>query len=372
MNKLHLHLSVFLLATCLGSHYTFSQTLTGDANDDGIVDNLDILYIGYAYGSVGPARTEERTDTAPAAIALYWEQAFPDSLNYAYADATGNGIVDEEDFAAVFQNYGQTVDGTLPARQYLEGAKGIDPQLSFGTPQIFIPITAGTELTIPINLGSAEVPVQGFNGVAFTIEYDTNAIREVKLDFSDSWIAAPDASFTFQNVNPFHSNNLDVASTRLGQDILAGHGKIGRLSVVIEHDLIDFLQGRLDSANTIIKFKDLTLVDNDFNKVAVTADSIQFKIYSPQIVSTVNRRWQRIIKVAPSPAIMEFHITSPIPFYQVEVFTATGRLVWADRLPSGARQIDVPCSQLPAATYLVRLMTDRGPVIKKVVVAGKS
>ena len=371
MKRLHLHVFSLLLALCLAPHFGYTQVLPGDANDDGVVDNLDILYIGYAFGSVGPARHEERTDGAPAAVALYWEQAFPDSLNYAYADATGNGLVDEEDFAAVFQNYGRSRDGIQPARHFEEGILDIDPQLSFGTPQIFIPVTAGTELTIPISLGTANLPVSSFNGIAFTIEYDTNAISDIQLDFSDSWIATPNESFTFQNTAPLQSHNLDVASTRLGQDLLAGHGKIGHLSVVIEHDLIDFLKGRLDSANTILKFKNLVLVDNDFNKVRVTGDSIQFKIYSPQIVSTVNRRWQRSITLAPSPAREDFHIKSPIPFYQVELLTSTGQPVWAHRNTGGQKMIRIPCDHLAAATYLVRLLTDRGPVVKKVVVAGK-
>ncbi len=367
--KIFLKIVVCVASTFFfGTTHTFSQVFLGDANNDGIVNNVDILYIGYAFGSLGPARVEERNDGPATAIALAWEQNFPDSLNYIYADTDGNGLIEGEDFATVFQNYGNRSEDYVPKNDESSGVDGFDPQLSFGIPELIFPITAGSQINIPINLGSTDLPISSFNGIAFTIEYDPTAISDIKLDFSDSWIAAPNESFTFQKIPEQQTNNLDVASTRLGPDVLAGQGQIGSLSVVVEQDLIDFLKGRLDSAMTIIKFKKLTMVDNDFNKVPITGDSIEFKIYDPQLVSTIHNAWHHSIDVFPTPATDEVNLKSPIEFYQLELISAAGVQLMSRSFPHGRKQLRLPCSHLTPATYLLRLRTERGLVVKRLMV----
>ena len=80
-----------------------AQVYPGDANNDGIVSNLDILYIGYAYGAIGPIRPSAGTDFSEEAIVLPWSAQFPnpDSTNYAFADADGSGQIDFQDFLIV-------------------------------------------------------------------------------------------------------------------------------------------------------------------------------------------------------------------------------------------------------------------------------
>ncbi|MFM9949281.1 MAG: hypothetical protein ACKV1O_15180, partial [Saprospiraceae bacterium] len=93
MNKLNIILITLALLAC--AQLAGAQTLhPGDADDNGEVNQYDLLYIGYAYGTVGPMRLEDDTEFSPQAIPLLWTQTFPNGLNYAYADANGNGVVD--------------------------------------------------------------------------------------------------------------------------------------------------------------------------------------------------------------------------------------------------------------------------------------
>jgi len=84
------------------------QVFPGDADRNGQVNHEDILYIGYAYGTVGPARVEPGIETMEAPLALQWAEAFPNGENFAFADANGDGTVGINDMLAVFTNYGFT------------------------------------------------------------------------------------------------------------------------------------------------------------------------------------------------------------------------------------------------------------------------
>ena len=66
----------------------------GDINNNGTVNNVDLLYWGIAQGSAGLPRDEEGTDWGAYSIDDLWGQTFSNGLDYAYADCDGNGFVE--------------------------------------------------------------------------------------------------------------------------------------------------------------------------------------------------------------------------------------------------------------------------------------
>lgn len=80
----------------------------GDANNDGIVDERDVLPIGIFYGLTGSARSGG-SQWAPDTISLlFWED-----VRAAFADCNGDGVVDENDVLVIGQNWHLRHDGSF-------------------------------------------------------------------------------------------------------------------------------------------------------------------------------------------------------------------------------------------------------------------
>ena len=89
---------------CLGPEV--SSVWPGDANQDNIVNFVDLLNIGVAFGNKGPARND-RTGIWQLTPAADWSQRFATGQNFKHADANGDGSVDEEDIKILKSNYGK-------------------------------------------------------------------------------------------------------------------------------------------------------------------------------------------------------------------------------------------------------------------------
>lgn len=76
----------------------------GDANYDLTVDMNDLLYIGWAYGSTGIARTLASNNWV-AQPSTNWAQITPYGTDYKHADCDGDGIIGLGDTLALVTNY---------------------------------------------------------------------------------------------------------------------------------------------------------------------------------------------------------------------------------------------------------------------------
>jgi hypothetical protein len=93
--------------------YTGVGVFPGDANDDGIVDERDILPMGLYWGNEGPSRPDSGDvswDIKPAHVYTSGSRWTP--LASVYADADGSGQVDANDICGVTNNWAkQTASG---------------------------------------------------------------------------------------------------------------------------------------------------------------------------------------------------------------------------------------------------------------------
>lgn len=90
--------------------YTGVAVFPGDANDDGIVDERDILPMGLYWGNEGPSRPDSGDvswDTKPAHVYASGKRWTP--LVSVYVDADGSGKVDANDICGVTSNWAQQV-----------------------------------------------------------------------------------------------------------------------------------------------------------------------------------------------------------------------------------------------------------------------
>lgn len=152
----------------------------GDTNADGIVDHTDLLNIGLAYGAIGPARTTP-VDFFTLIEAQPWPQNLLDDTNFANIDADGNGTIDEDDVATLNDFYGQKAPGLWNPDSGTSTGRSTNPALYLGGVDT---INAGELTTLPIYLGDDDNWTEGGNGLAFTLEFNTNEIDAASLTIS--------------------------------------------------------------------------------------------------------------------------------------------------------------------------------------------
>ncbi|MCD6310644.1 MAG: hypothetical protein J7M18_08000, partial [Candidatus Eremiobacteraeota bacterium] len=90
-----------------GSEPVMVDVWPGDLNNDGEVDVFDILNVGAYWEKNGYSRYPAEI-TWSAQPARRW----PD-INSTYADADGNGIINEDDITVIKENYGKSHELTL-------------------------------------------------------------------------------------------------------------------------------------------------------------------------------------------------------------------------------------------------------------------
>ena len=136
----------------------------GDANNDGVANNFDILAIGLGFGNSGTMRFNATNDWYPQPSAD-WAQDIStfttndegltfDSItvNSKYADCNGNGVVEGTDVEVINQNYGLT-----HAKNSEKQAAADAPAITFALPE---QIPANTWITVDVLLGSEEQPAE--------------------------------------------------------------------------------------------------------------------------------------------------------------------------------------------------------------------
>lgn len=344
-----------------------AQVYPGDANNDGIVSNLDILYIGYAYGAIGPIRPSAGTDFSEEAIVLPWSAQFPnpDSTNYAFADADGSGQIDFQDFLIVLRNYGlKRINPQPPV--FLEGRPGFDPVLRFGAHAAPSPLTEGSAIEIPVFLeGVFGDSLINANGLAFSIEYDHLVFKEIKLDFSESWIGQDSAAFQFQFPNVSNLNRLDAAITRFGQNPVTGKGLIGKFRAVIEDDLIGLREH--DSLAVQIDIKFIKLKDGAFREIPVVGDKTTITIYDQNsIVPVEELPDNQSILIFPNPVFdRRVQIISTVPMLKIECYNLQGQIIGYQSF-NKENSIQYLLPPNASSILFLKVYTKHGFIIKKI------
>ncbi|MEZ4921431.1 MAG: hypothetical protein R2792_20215, partial [Saprospiraceae bacterium] len=208
----------------------------GDANNNGVVNNVDVLYIGMAHGFIGPARDSSLGNFPFEPVsAEAWPFTFDNGVNYAHADCDGDGYIHYlYDLFPILFNYNQSNPIFSNPETFNPGIPGIDPPIFFDTTNIPAAINGTQIISLPIVLGTEDQPVDDLYGIAFSIITDGEfaPATEVEIDLSDPSWANTDGDNFYMYV-PIDENRIDVAWTRTDQNMKSGFGPIGRADFII-------------------------------------------------------------------------------------------------------------------------------------------
>ncbi len=344
-----------------------AQVWPGDVNDNGIVNNIDLLYMGEAFFTFGPPRApgEQGPDWEEKTIDMPWPEDFPNGVNHAFADCDGDGFVVDD--YVIEQNYGLT-HGTVIPDDFTTGTQGNDPPL-FAEAAVASMFESSLAF-LRINLGTPALTVSDMQGIAFTIRFDPDIFTDISAEFfPGEWIET-DASDVLVVVNEDEDEGtIDVALRRIGNDTggLSGFGEVALFFIVIEDNVV----GMSDpSIETPISIEKVRLLDEDFNETPVYADTTLITILNDDPVTSTTEAEENAISIYPHPASSFLMVESPQGNIRaIEVTSLSGKLLLTQDYGFGQRTARLDTSGLPAGLHAIKVLTDdRGWLVKKITI----
>lgn len=244
----------------------------GDANDNGIVNHNDLLFLGRHYGLQGPPRDSISINWT-AHETPKWLFPIPGRIDPAHADCNGDGTVDLIDVMTIETNYGLD-NGFITADSSSISNLAIDPPLAFSFASDSL--ASGSTDTVWIELGSPALPIDSLLGFAATITYDTSLIDTAYIYFGDSWLGTPNQDLVF--LEKYEPGNLAIAATRTDRtNVYQGQGRIGGVVIVMH----DNLKTHAPAGSLQFDFPQALCMDSSGNVVPVFPMTGSIPVFEP-------------------------------------------------------------------------------------------
>ncbi len=194
----------------------------GDADNNTIVDNNDILPIGLYYGQTGIPRASI-SNLWQADSCTNWGINENNGTDMKHADCNGDGIIDVNDTLAISQNFNLThfipVNNTNNNQRTATDLYFITNGSSFN---------AGDWVDAELWLGSSTNFINNLYGIAFNINYDASLVQAgtESITYPASWLGAPGTNAIKISKVDATANIAYGALTRIDHSDVSGYGKI--------------------------------------------------------------------------------------------------------------------------------------------------
>lgn len=331
----------------------------GDANGDGTANNLDLLLIGRAYGTQGLTRPNPHFNWIGQA-APSWAHSFSSGVNYAHVDAAGDGEIDAYDIQGIRQNY------VLPQ----QSSGGSVSSVSGVSLYIDVPssnFSPGDTIVSSIMLGTTAFPADSIYGIAFSIVYDHTLVDSgsARLEFSDSWLGDVEVDMEALGQDFADADQIDGGITRIDHVERTGSGKIA--DIIITVDDIAGKNSGIEMLN--IKIQRVWLIREDGSTIDVNASVAQVAV----ITSTENplSNLADQVRVFPNPAsehiMIEINQEDLATETVIELLSPSGQIL-ERREVKGRKEIEYNVGHLSRGFYLLRIVSPRGYVNKKLII----
>jgi hypothetical protein len=303
----------FNLTSCAQPSYcTANCVYPGDANNNGVDNDFDILEMGLKYGASANTRSQ---------IGDHWMPHTPPSpITNAYVDANGDNTINALDLIVNRDNWQETHSLYTGA---VEGFNTLGTDLSFerfyvnsGFPA-FPPTDTIVELNryavLDVNFGDSLQNIADVHGVTFRVNYDESVLileeRSTpilgigKTELANGWLGDDGA--------PVHSRmmledgRIHYVGTRLNQVNYTGSGNIGRLIFKIDPNTAM----NASTMSTQVCFEDFKAIRADGSTIAIGAACATILYKDPNYTSI--RTVQAIapaISIYPNPTNYQLNI----------------------------------------------------------------
>lgn len=335
------------------------DTWPGDANNDSLVDNTDLLPIGLHYGQTGLNRSTI-SNVWQAWPSTDWGVAQSNGQDIKQADCNGDGTIDDNDTLAININFSLTHTFTQTSNDVRE----LIPSIYFVTSSSsYLP---GDWVDAELWLGTSVVPVSNLYGIAFNINYDPSLVQAgtESLTYPSSWLGIPGTNAIKISKIDVPSNTAYGAESRINQLNADGYGKIANFKFQLKNTIVSS-----DSMN--LSFSYYNAIDSAGNPVSFNASP--FVINIP--VGLNDFEIENGISIFPNPYATQTQISYVLNKKSdviIEVYNAVGQkletLVNENQIP-GEHIYSYSAKQkgYDAGVYFVKINIEGKIAVKKIV-----
>ncbi len=331
---------------------------TGDVNGDGLVNNKDLLPLGYLMGFEGESR-------AGASLEWYgqfsgdWNNPFTGSkTDVKHADTDGSGVVTHEDTLALSLFYGQqhNLIPSIPPT-----SKNFPFQLKLLTPNPQV----GDLVRVEVSLGTTAVPALDVYGFTFDVSLSPGIVDSaLRMTFYDnSWLNL-NAPSLWMTKNP-KPGRLESAFTRTGGTSANGNGVIGECDFII----IDIIDGAKPGKHTIdnnflITVNAPTFMSGDGTMASSADHSIEIPIARERDQPAASAGQDFFVYPSPASERLNVHLNGSEVIESLTIFDAMGRAVYTSG-DMAVEHTEINVADFAEGFYVVSARTGTGNVTKK-------
>lgn len=322
----------------------------GDANDDAVADNVDILDIGIANGATGTSRPNASL-TWIGQPSTPWGQTLLSGTDYKWVDCNGDGTISLIDTQAVVLNYGQTHTNRVLPPDY--NASVPDLRISFAQDSI----AAGSTGTITLSLGDAVLPASNVYGIAFRLNYDAAQIStsSIGMQSGTTWFGTIGGNAMQVVLHPSPSNGfVDVALTRVDQQNVSGNGTIGTFYFTAT----TAMTGTGNATDVPVTISNVTVVDNSWAAQSVNVIGDTLTVADPPLITTLDEINNPTDHVYPTQSSDIINVNVSGTRGVVNIMDLSGRMISTSNVNTGRNTINV--NDLPAGNYILQILHDNG------------
>ena len=320
----------------------------GDTNNDGLVNNFDVLNIGIGFDATGEARENAATSWA-GQEASDWDKKFMNGLNYKFADADGQGIIDYADVDVVNQNWGEEHNFAGDQSERIMTGADIPLFLEAGT------YNTDQMIQIPIHLGSTALPADEVYGIAFDVLYDLNMVKpeNISISMENSWLATDNENILSVQKNQPSAGAVHFAMVRNDQVNKNGIGEIATLNIFFKEISNEFLASNLSIGN-------IKLINNLGDEMPAVDISSMINVQNTP--TSTNNLNPVSMSVFPNPSNGLVNIQTNEQITNVKVMSIDGSL--AKEIKGNVTELDL--QDLEQQMYILQIETERDIIMKKV------
>lgn len=317
----------------------------GDADNNGVVDNFDLLPVSVGFGKTGSIRPSASSQWF-AQKSLDWSSAYQNLINYKYADTDGSGLINNSDVNAINLNWSQ-IHSKTDEQRGINGAPFIYSKIVNYT------IRAKDTVTIEVWVGDSIQNILDAYAFAFDLKLNQDIIdmNSVQILYKDNWL---DTITNLVSCSKIDTNlgKLYLAIGKTNQQSKSGFGKIATVKAVAKSKI-----------SGVGIMSDLCVVsrNNSVNSFGeeLTLNSVTDSVLIDGAPSSIEEGVTSKIKIYPSPA-KDILLVENIPLHTHLVITnILGETVWEQVVDS--EHLAIGIAYLPSGMYFL----DRRKIVKQ-------
>lgn len=358
----------------------------GDTNQDGIVNEVDVLALGIGMGREAEGtKRPNATHTWNAQNAPDWVDTLKNGINYKHIDANGDGLLDQKDLANIDYNYGERYDNNLPQAlsPIVEDARinfRLVPRREAYDYEWDNPARRIAFVNLHMDIDSMSEEVYGIAGslrfpARFFMENENSNSTFINIAEQNSEVGFMEPGLGLTKRFPA-KGKIDFALSLTDMQETASGGSIGRLAIIVGNDFYTLNEDGVETFE--LKLINLRVIDSEENLLPVSSKTAEMMIYNIPIIKIREEEKEpefpddgllETMSIFPNPTSEVINITFPSNFQEqsliLDIYDASGKKCWQVRRSAAQHlKLQLPTT-LEDGVYFLKAISQDGKQLSK-------